>query len=99
MSKDQVRRFYQNNRLATELATSMARSIFRHQDGLLAQCFSNATPNTLLAVGNSNSVMSGHCDTGMRNFSYTPYGQCPAVARPLDPLAFNGELLDRVTDG
>lgn len=94
-----TRRFYQNNHVCTELDGSVTRSIFRHQDSLLALCTSGAEESrSIMAVDNSNTVMSELRDSGKAQFAYTPYGHRTVQGESNNPLAFNGEILDTPTD-
>ena len=94
-----TRRFYQNNHVCTELGGSVTRSIFRHQDSLLALCTSGAEESrSIMAVDNSNTVMSELRDSGKAQFAYTPYGHRTVQGESNNPLAFNGEILDTPTD-
>jgi RHS repeat-associated protein len=94
-----TRRFYQNNRVCTELGSSVTRSIFRHQNSLLALCTSGAEESrSIMAVDNSNTVMSELRDSGKAQFAYTPYGRRTVQGESNNPLAFNGEILDTPTD-
>ncbi|MFI7837996.1 RHS repeat-associated core domain-containing protein [Pseudomonas asiatica] len=93
------RRFYQNNHVCTELDGSVTRSIFRHQGSLLALCTSGADESrSIMAVNNSNTVMSELRDSGKAQFAYTPYGHRTVQGESNNPLAFNGEILDTPTD-
>ena len=68
-----TRRFYQNNHVCTELDGSVTRSIFRHQNSPLALCTSGAEESrSIMAVDNSNTVMSELRDSGKAQFAYTP---------------------------
>ncbi|WP_256589694.1 RHS repeat-associated core domain-containing protein [Pseudomonas sp. LLC-1] len=92
------RRFYQNGRLSTELGGSVTRSIFRHQGSLLAQCTSGAEDSrSIMAVNNTNTVMSELGHVGQAQFAYTPYGRRTGKSVSNNPLAFNGEPLDTAT--
>ncbi|MFK0266878.1 RHS repeat-associated core domain-containing protein [Pseudomonas asiatica] len=94
-----TRRFYQNNHVRTELDGSVTRSIFRHQNSLLALCTSGAEESrSIMAVDNSNTVMSELRDSGKAQFAYTPYGHRTVQGESNNPLAFNGEILDTPTD-
>lgn len=92
-------RFYQNNHVCTELDGSVTRSIFRHQNSPLALCTSGAEESrSIMAVDNSNTVMSELRDSGKAQFAYTPYGHRTVQGESNNPLAFNGEILDTPTD-
>gem|GEM_PF-2693404 len=94
-----TRRFYQNNHVCTELDGSVTRSIFRHQGSPLALCTSGAEESrSIMAVDNSNTVMSELRDSGKAQFAYTPYGHRTVQGESNNPLAFNGEILDTPTD-
>lgn len=94
-----TRRFYQNNHVRTELDGAVTRSIFRHQNSLLALCTSGAEESrSIMAVDNSNTVMSELRDSGKAQFAYTPYGHRTVQGESNNPLAFNGEILDTPTD-
>lgn len=94
-----TRRFYQNNHVCTELDGTMTRSIFRHQNSPLALCTSGAEESrSIMAVDNSNTVMTELRDSGKAQFAYTPYGHRTVQGESNNPLAFNGEILDTPTD-
>ncbi|PYG76383.1 MULTISPECIES: RHS repeat-associated core domain-containing protein [unclassified Pseudomonas] len=93
-----LRRFHQNDRVATELSGSETRSIFQHNGSLLAQRTSGSeASHSIIAVNNTNTVISECGLAGKEQFPYTPYGRRPAQSESNNPLAFNGELLDSAT--
>lgn len=94
-------RFYQNNRLITEVNGQVTRSIFRHKHGLLAQDTSVDTHScALMAVSDTDSVMAEHSQARVQQRAYDPYGRYPVAQDASQaPLAFNGQPLDLVTEG
>lgn len=94
----QTLRFYQNNRVSTEVNDSLTHSVFRHAGGLLAQHTSGAEEGHLLmGVSNTDTVMTELGHAGKKQYPYTPYGRRPAQSGSNNPLAFNGEPLDAAT--
>ncbi|MFJ4441257.1 RHS repeat-associated core domain-containing protein [Pseudomonas sp. NPDC089422] len=90
--------FYHSGRVATELSKSLTRSTFRHAGGLLAQSRSSAEASrSIMAVNNTNTVMTKLGNASKAQFAYTPYGRRQAQGESNNSLAFNGEQLDSVT--
>ncbi|WP_434655129.1 RHS repeat-associated core domain-containing protein [Pseudomonas sp. R3-56] len=94
-----IQRFYCKSRLATEIQGVVQRSVFQHDERLLAQRrHENARVNTaLLATDQQHSVLNVLDATGPHPFAYTPYGHRPAENGLLSLLGFNGEPPDPVT--
>ncbi|WP_313741213.1 RHS repeat-associated core domain-containing protein [Pseudomonas sp.] len=94
-------RFYQHDRLITELNGQMARSVFRHKNGLLAQeTFADSRLHTLMAVSDTDSVMAEYGQGHVRQRAYDAYGRYLVDQDASQtPLAFNGQPLDLVPEG
>lgn len=93
-----TRRFYQEDRVSTELHSAVAHSIFQYKGGLLAQRTAGAeVSSSIMVVSNTNTVMSELGHAGLEQYPYTPYGRRPAHSERNNPMAFNGEQLDSVT--
>jgi RHS repeat-associated protein len=90
-----IQRFYQKNRLTTEIQGQIQRAFFQTEDQLLAQ---HQGPNTctLLASDQQRSVLEG-LDAQRQSASYTPYGVRHPQANPLELLGYTGERADPVT--
>jgi len=89
---DSVQRFYQKNRLTTEIQGLVQRSIIQTEDQLLAQ--HEGGNCTLLATDQQRSVLHELTATQQRSVTYTPYG---FRSQQLDLPGFNGEQPDPVT--
>ncbi|WLH00803.1 RHS repeat-associated core domain-containing protein [Pseudomonas beijingensis] len=94
-----IQRFYCKSRLATEIQGAVQRSVFQHDDQLLAQLRrENAkVDTTLLATDQQRSVLNVLDANRLHPLAYTPYGHCPAGNGLLSLLGFNGERPDPVT--
>ncbi|MFQ6554971.1 RHS repeat-associated core domain-containing protein [Pseudomonas sp. Lb2C1-1] len=94
-----IQRFYCKSRLATEIQGAVQRSVFQHDDQLLAQRRrEDAKVDTaLLATDQQRSVLNALDATGPNPLAYTPYGHRPTENGLLSLLGFNGELPDPVT--
>ena len=94
-----TQRFYQKNRLTTEMNGSVHRSIMQHDDQLLAQQQrqTDAVETSLLATDQQRSVFNSLDASGPRPISHTPYGHRPLASGLLSLLGFNGERPDPVT--
>ncbi|WP_080482256.1 RHS repeat-associated core domain-containing protein [Pseudomonas syringae] len=92
-------RFYQKNRLATEIQGAVLRTIVQHEDLLLAQQqrFESVIETALLATDQQRSVLQLLDNTGTRSLVYSPYGHLPADSGLTSLLGFNGEHRDPVT--
>src|SRR5476651_91033 len=89
---DSVQRFYQKNRLTTEIQGLVQRSIVQTEDQLLAQ---HEGGNCILfATDQQRSVLHELTATQQRSVTYTPYG---FRSQQLDLPGFNGEQPDPVT--
>lgn len=97
--QESTRRFYQKNRLVTEISGSIHRSIMQHEEQLLAQQIqkTGAAETSLLVTDQQRSVLNT-LDAGRpRSIVYTPYGHCSPSSDLLSLLAFNGERREPVT--
>ncbi|WP_413792982.1 MULTISPECIES: RHS repeat-associated core domain-containing protein [unclassified Pseudomonas] len=94
-----IQRFYCKSRLATEIQGAVQRSVFQHDDQLLAQLQREnlKAHATLLATDLQRSVLTALDETRPHPLSYTPYGHRPAESGLLSLLGFNGERPDPVT--
>lgn len=94
-----IQRFYCKTRLATEIQDAVHRSVFQHDDQLLAQQQSQSgkLDTTLLATDQQRSVLNALDATQPHPLAYTPYGHRPLGNGLLSLLGFNGERLDPVT--
>jgi len=89
---DSVQRFYQKNRLTTEIQGLVQRSIVQTEDQLLAQ---HEGGNCILfATDQQRSVLHELTATQQRSVAYMPYG---FRSQQLDLPGFNGEQPDPVT--
>ncbi|MCF4983468.1 RHS repeat-associated core domain-containing protein [Pseudomonas syringae] len=94
-----VQRFYQKNRLATEIEGASRRTVFQHEDLLLAQQrrVEGAIETTLLATDQQRSVLRLVDKSGVEPVAYSAYGHHPAESGLTSLLGFNGERRDPVT--
>ncbi|WP_238418383.1 RHS repeat-associated core domain-containing protein [Pseudomonas cannabina] len=94
-----IQRFYQKNRLATEIQGALRRTVFQHDDLLLAQQrrVDGALETTLLATDQQRSVLQLVDKAGPEPIAYSPYGHHPAESGLTSLLGFNGERRDPVT--
>jgi len=96
-----TRRFYQNNRVSTEINDALTSSVFRHNGGLLAQRIPGTEEaHLLMGVSNTDTVLTELRRAGKKQFPYTPYGRRQSQGEwnsPFAPCAFNGEQLDSMT--
>ena len=94
-----IQRFYCKSRLATEIQGAVQRSVFQHDDQLLAQRRREdaKVDTTLLATDQQRSVLNVLDATGPNPLAYTPYGHRPTENGLLSLLGFNGERPDPVT--
>ncbi|WP_180204259.1 RHS repeat-associated core domain-containing protein [Pseudomonas sp. SbOxS1] len=92
-------RFYQENRLATEIQDWVQHSIFQSDNQLLAQRQrqGGTVATTLLLTDQQRSVLNALDATPPRSVAYTPYGHRPVGNGLLSLLGFNGERPDPVT--
>ncbi|WP_095194322.1 RHS repeat-associated core domain-containing protein [Pseudomonas sp. Irchel 3A7] len=92
-------RYYQKNRLATEIQGLVQHSIFQYDDQLLAQHQhqGGTVATTLLITDQQRSVLNALDATPPRSVAYTPYGHRPMGNGLLSLLGFNGEQPDLVT--
>ncbi|RMV64356.1 YD repeat protein [Pseudomonas coronafaciens pv. atropurpurea] len=97
--QDGIQRFYQRNRLATEIQGAVQRSVFQHEDLLLAQQrrVDGVVDTTLLATNLQRSVLQLVDKAGAEPVTYSPYGHHPAESGLTSLLGFNGERRDPVT--
>lgn len=94
-----LQRFYHKNRLATEIQGALRRTVFQHDDLLLAQQrrVEGVLETTLLATDQQRSVLQLVDKAGTEPIAYSPYGHHPAESGLASLLGFNGERRDPVT--
>lgn len=94
-----VQRFYQTNRLATEIEGALRRTVFQHEDLLLAQQrhVDGVVNTTLLATDQQRSILRLMDKSGIEPVVYSAYGHHPAESGLTSLLGFNGERRDPVT--
>ncbi|KPX21368.1 hypothetical protein ALQ08_03036 [Pseudomonas syringae pv. delphinii] len=94
-----LQRFYQKNRLATEIQGTLRRTVFQHDDLLFAQQrrVEGVIETTLLATDQQRSVLQLVDKAGTEPIAYSPYGHHPAESGLTSLLGFNGERRDSVT--
>ncbi|WP_240998468.1 RHS repeat-associated core domain-containing protein [Pseudomonas viridiflava] len=94
-----IQRFYCKSRLATEIQGAVRRSVFQHDNQLLAQLRREGVKvdATLLATDQQRSVLNVLDANWLHPLAYTPYGHRPAENGLLSLLGFNGERPDPVT--
>ncbi|NAT15457.1 hypothetical protein CU666_02635 [Pseudomonas syringae pv. actinidifoliorum] len=94
-----IQRFYQKNRLATEIQGALLCTVFQHEDLLLAQQrrVDGVLETTLLATDQQRSVLQLVGKAGTEPIAYSPYGHHPAESGLTSLLGFNGERRDPVT--
>lgn len=94
-----VQRFYCNNRLSSEIQGTSKRSIFQHDNQVLAQQHHRGgeIDTALLATDRQRSVLNVFDASQPNPLAYTAYGHCPSENGVLSLLRFNGEAPDPVT--
>ncbi|MBI6788936.1 RHS repeat-associated core domain-containing protein, partial [Pseudomonas syringae] len=94
-----IQRFYQKNRLATEIEGASRRTVFQHEDLILAQQrhVDGVVDTTLLATDQQRSVLRLVDKSGIEPVAYSAYGHHPAESGLTSLLGFNGERRDSVT--
>lgn len=94
-----ARRFYCKSRLATEIQGVAQRSLFQHDDQVLAQIRREdvGIETALLATDQQRSVLNVLEAKQVHSLAYSPYGHRPAENGLLNLLGFNGEQPDPVT--
>jgi RHS repeat-associated protein len=96
-----VQRFYQKDRLVTEIQGTVHCSIVQYEEQLLAQQQrrNGAMETRLLVTDQQRSVLNVLDANQPSPLSYTAYGHRPADNVLVSPLGFNGESVDRMTGG
>jgi len=99
LGQESARRFYQKDRLATEISGAVQHSIMLHADQLLAQQQrqSDTVETSLLATDQQRSVLNVLTASTPQPVTHTPYGHRPLASGLLSLLGFNGERPDPVT--
>ena len=94
-----IQRFYLKDRLATEIQGTTQRSIFQHDDQLVAQQQrQNGNVETrLLATDQKRSVLNSLDSNRPHPLAFPPYGHCAPQYGLLSLLSFNGEQSDPIT--
>ncbi|SDA87207.1 RHS repeat-associated core domain-containing protein [Pseudomonas sp. NFACC15-1] len=92
-------RFYQRNRLASEIHGQVRHSYFQQPDSVLAQRWHHGEidETTLLASDLQRSVLHALNRSQHQAMAYTPYGHRPTSCGLPGLLGFNGERADPVT--
>ncbi|MEE4891952.1 RHS repeat-associated core domain-containing protein [Pseudomonas alliivorans] len=92
---DRVQRFYQKNRLTTQIQGHIQHTLLHANDHLLAlqRAHDRGLNCALLATTRQDSVIG----TPQLAFSYTPYGHRHPQANSMSLPGFNGQQADRVT--
>ncbi|MEE4305878.1 RHS repeat-associated core domain-containing protein [Pseudomonas alliivorans] len=92
---DRVQRFYQKNRLTTQIQGHIQHTLLHANDHLLAlqSAHDRGLNCALLATTRQDSVIG----TPQSAFSYTPYGHRHPQANSMSLPGFNGQQADRVT--
>lgn len=95
-----VQRFYNKSRLTTEFQGAMRRSIFQHNDQLLAQQTKqdDSVEISLLATDQMRSLLQLIKVSRSAPINYSPYGYHQAGSHLLSSLGFNGEWRDPTTE-
>jgi RHS repeat-associated protein len=99
LGQPEALRFYQQNRLTTEVHGAVRRTIVQHEDLLLAQQqrIDSAIETTVLTTDQQRSVLHLLDNTKADSLAYTPYGHHSADSGLVSLLGFNGEHRDPVT--
>ncbi|MBH2037552.1 MAG: RHS repeat-associated core domain-containing protein [Pseudomonadales bacterium] len=99
LGQESARRFYQKDRLATEISGAVQHSIMQHADQLLAQQQrqTDTVETSLLATDQQRSVLNVLTASTPQPITHTPYGHRPLASGLLSLLGFNGERPDPVT--
>jgi RHS repeat-associated protein len=94
-----AQRFYLKQRLTSEIQGSVQRSVFQHDNQLLAQqqWKNEISTTTLLATDQQRSVLQALDTAQPHPLAYTAYGHRPQENGLLSLLGFNGERPDPVT--
>ncbi|RRV05152.1 hypothetical protein EGJ27_18435, partial [Pseudomonas sp. v388] len=88
-------RFYRDGELASQWEDTKKKTFLRGGDVLLVQYQMAPDPQTLLlAVNDSNTVLSEIETAATHARAYTAFGHSSGAAAPLSPLGFNGELTE-----
>ncbi|CAM3439821.1 RHS repeat-associated core domain-containing protein [Pseudomonas floridensis] len=88
---DSVLRFYQKNRLTTQIHGLIQSSLLHADDHLLG--WHEKTGSAILATDHQNSVMASQAQT----FTYTPYGIRHSSIDPMSLPGFTGQPVEPVT--
>ena len=94
-TRNATHRFYQNDRIATEVEGANTRRFMEFDAQPLAVQEGQAT--SLLATDLQTSVLQQVSAAGTQAYAYTPYGHHPAENGITRLLAFNGEHPEAVT--
>ncbi|VVO06025.1 RHS repeat-associated core domain-containing protein [Pseudomonas fluorescens] len=94
-----IQRYYCNTRVATEIQSSVQRSIVQHDDQVLAQQQreEDRVVATLLATDQQRSILNALSANQTHPLTYSPYGHRPPENGLFSLLGFNGERPDPVT--
>jgi RHS repeat-associated protein len=99
LNHDNVQRFYQKNRLATEIQGQVQFSVFEHEAQLLAQrrFEAGSVDCALLATDLQRSVLHSITVGQHQKAVYSPYGHRSPEDGLISLLGFSGERRDPVT--
>jgi RHS repeat-associated protein len=87
-------RFYQEDRLVTEIQGGVQYQILQHQERLLAELYSGTTQRaSLLVTDHQRSVLQA----SDARLAYPPYGHRSVAGRSASLMGFNGERADSAT--
>lgn len=94
-----VQRFYQLDRLTTEIQGTVRTTVFQHGDQLLAQQTNEGqnSSTAILATDQQRSVLHELDGTPPRSHSYSVYGHSPAGEGNARLLGYAGEHADPLT--
>ncbi|MQT59437.1 hypothetical protein GHO41_19100 [Pseudomonas sp. FSL R10-0399] len=95
---DGRRRFYNRQRIATELEGPAHRCFFESPSQPLAQFKrGDDTPSTLLMTDQHSCVLLSLNTDGLQSYPYSAYGHRPIPMNQQSVLGFNGERVDTIT--
>lgn len=89
--------FYQNGKLITVKKRGFYQSIFRTENGILAQPSTDKTqPLKLFAIDTNKTTLGAHATLATEEHAYTAFGYSSTLPATATLQGFNGELLDRL---
>ncbi|MCQ9391468.1 RHS repeat-associated core domain-containing protein [Pseudomonas syringae] len=98
-TQTRIQRFYQNDRLTTELQGNVQRSILQYEQQLLAEQRHDNGHLAMYALATNvqRSVLAAQGKSHQDNAVYTPYGHTALRESPFSILGFSGERPDPET--